>query len=77
LRAARGDQLADLRADDVEREVGDVGHATGQRDDLGAVGDGEESSYSGHLEAVRALGVRLDVTVEAGIASGLLKTHPA
>jgi len=25
---------------------------------------------------VRALGVRLDVTVEAGVASGLLKTHP-
>ena len=54
LGAHAGDQLADHRADGVERQGGDRGHAAGQRDHLGPADDGEQRPDLRGLHPVRA-----------------------
>ena len=64
-RTVVGDQVADGAADDVERQARDVGHAAGERDDLGPRGDREEGADLGGGHPGRACGVPVDVGVEA------------
>ena len=53
---------------DVERQVGDVGHPAGQRDDLGPVGHGEQGADGRGGHPVGAGGVAVDVVVQPGVA---------
>lgn len=78
LHAARADHLGHGFGDVAQGEVGDVGHAAGQRDDLGAVGDGEQGADGGDAHAVGALGIVVDEPVQPGVvAQGLLGHCPS
>ena len=54
LGAHAGDEVADHRADGVERQGGDGRHAAGQRDHLGPADDGEQGADLRGLHPVRA-----------------------
>ena len=56
-------------ADHIERQVGDVGHPAGQRDDLGSVGHGEQRPDDRGRHAVGAGGVPVHVAVQPGVAA--------
>ena len=67
-RAMVRDQLGDGAADDVERQAGDVGHPAGERDHLGARGDGEQGPDLRGRHALGTRGVAVDVAVETRAA---------
>ena len=62
-------QIVQGVADHVERQVGDVGHPAGQRDDLRTVGHGEQGADGRGGHAVGASGVPVDVAVQPGVAA--------
>ena len=72
LGAVLADETADRGGDRVEGESGDVGHAAGERDDLGPAGHGEQGADLRRLHALGALGVAVDV----GVQPGLSGCHP-
>ena len=51
------DGALDGGRDELLRERGDERHAAGERDDLGAAGDGEQGADLGRAEARGALGI--------------------
>ena len=55
------------RTDDIQREIGDVGHAAGERDDLRPVGDREQGADGRGGHAVRPGGVPVDVVIQPGV----------
>ena len=61
------DELLQRLTDDVEGKIGDVRHATGQRDDFGTVRHREESPNRGGLQTESADGVAIMELVEGGI----------
>ena len=69
------DQVADRAADDVERQPGDVGHAAGERDDLGPRRDREERADLRGRHPGRAGGVPVDVGVEAVLRARRRAVH--
>ncbi len=65
------DQPGDLGGQRVQRQRGEVRHAAGQRDHLGAAGDGEESSDLGGGHPCGPLGVVRPVRIQ--VACGLVE----
>jgi hypothetical protein len=77
LGAALGDQPVDGLGEGLPGEVGDVGHAAGERDHLGPVRHGEQGAHGRHLQPVRAFGVGVHVGVQPGIPTGRFwQAHP-
>ena len=60
---------SERRADHVQRQVGDVGHAAGQRDHLGSVGHREQGADGRGGHPVGPGRVPVDVVVQPGVAA--------